>query len=110
MFFFLFEANLNEELIEMFQLLGPLSEKIFCNHNIFLLAQAYFNVEQFEESISILEQIKDINQNEFYQLYLLRCFHFSSKDYKINKKKMNPLKQLYLVKKQSRIEDLFIKE
>ncbi len=108
-FSFLFEANLNEELIEMYQLLGPLSEKIFCNDNLFLLAQAYASIEQFEESISILRQIQDINQNEFYQLYLLRCFHFSSKDYKINKKKMNQLKQLYLDKKQSHIDHLLLK-
>jgi len=101
---FLFEANLNEELIDLNQLLDPLSGKIFSNENLFLLAQAYFNVEQFEESISILLQIQDINQSELYQLYLSRCYHFSSNSYKVNKKKMNQHKQLYLDKKQSHID------
>ena len=103
-FSFLLEANLNEEIVHLYQLIESLNKKIFCNDNLFLLAQSYFNAEQFEESISILQQIQDINQNELYQLYLLRSLHFSSKEYKPNKKNINQLKQLYLGKKQYHID------
>ena len=105
----LLEANLNEELIDLYEDLKPHKKKLFNGEILFFLAQAYFNVERFEKSISTLMQIQKGNDKELYELYLLRCYSLTSTKYEINKKKLNQLKKSYFDKKQSHIDCFLLK-